>query len=161
MTHFLWQFALGCEHDEQMLRHYINKYGIYAIDISNKSIFHIIVSIRDKRIIDVLFKFKPDLLTLSLGHIQSFDALKCCDYYVLEKFLEQDTSYRYVRKDSFKILYPLQGYKIYDSFVDFLPVYMENPHVYQEYDQRFISMLKDHYYKSLTFFELMFRQLFK
>ena len=168
MATFRWDeaFVWDCskkKYHYKTLRRYIDKYGVNTPDKYNSCVFLGIgsMNIEDaKKTIDVIFEYKPDLLAMSHGHIRSCDVLRMYDCYVLHKFIEQDTSYRLLRCP-LKILSSYKGYAImtYPSFIVFLPIYMRDPYVYQKYDQEFIAILKDHYHKSVTFFEMMKHKL--
>lgn len=151
-------------HHSDVIRNYINKHGVHAIDSGGYSVFSVLSGfigiMHGKRVVDIIFEHKPDLREFSNGRISlGHSFLKLHDCHILYRFLEQDTEYQYVRSPyvHFGVVYP--------NFMSFLDKSVdvkkdEFPIGFRYYKDT-SHLFKNHFYKGITFFELMKQRLLK
>lgn len=169
MSFFSWYdaFRLDSRPDgkpryrHDILRKHIEKHGIYRVD----RFYHTVLTcayklaVTDKSAIDVIFEYKPDLLTLCGGVITNINFMSLCNYYVLHKFLEQDIHYRYIRCPIRFVFNSALPQRTHSNFTSFLMVWEKPFHFIRDYE--YIKIFKNHFWNGITFFELMKYRLIK
>lgn len=167
MSIFSWEDAFVFDNRTRryrydLIRYAIEKYGVNSLDRVGFSIFSCTTGlyyIHHNAIIDVIFEYKPDLLKICKGYISLRAFMISRKYYVLAKFLEQDTEYRYIRC-TFRLMNCFGKFEDHPNFMSYLQVYEK---FYQEPNElsTFTRMFKNHFCKGITFFELMKFRLIK
>lgn len=168
MADFLWEDAFVTklysegEYDLDILRSYIDKYGVNAIDRGAGTIFdgiYLWQKIIRTGAVDLIFEYKPSFPLYNGVYVSNYNWVEAYDCYIWGKFLEQDTGYHLIRRP---LQYFLKKYPNFMCFMDkYYGKYRKRGWIVRRSRDSFIGKFNNHFNKGITFFEIMKHMIFE